>query len=86
MGTVLREERRAQKGSIVGKLQRLSGVGGEALTTHRSGTPKVLLQFTQTHLNGRNVVFIQQVEECPAIDPQDGRRLSLGQTPLFEPL
>src|ERR1041385_5351574 len=62
-----------------------SRITGEALTTQRSATPKILFQFLHGHLDRRDATFVKKIEEFAALKAEHGGSLALGQSAFFEP-
>ena len=58
---------------------------GEALMTQQLATLEVLFQVPDAHLDGRDLMRVQQVEEFTPVHAQQFRRLTLRQFALLKP-
>jgi hypothetical protein len=46
---------------------------------------EILFQIAHTHLDRRNTMLVEQIEECATIQAEHFRRLSLRKTAFFKP-
>jgi hypothetical protein len=58
---------------------------GEALMTQRSATAEILFEFRHAHLDGGDVVGVQEVKEFAALEAEHFCRLTLRESAFLEP-
>ena len=62
---------RATKASLTGRKCKMPALArrtsGEALMTQRSATAEIVVEIVDSHLNGRNLVLVQEVKKLAAL-------------------